>query len=692
MEWNKHPPEFAPLPQELELHPERELAAPPPEYGQRTAPPAEETKPKRRLRQFLAVPAVLLVSFLCLHGVLPTPTPPTPSTPSDPSGPAPVETAAPLPDRPQGSVLIDVFYAVRYDDSARYSYTLFSPIPSLDATQEQIDAYKGTPYPVSVYARVSDEAGHMVAPANDPDVWDSSRSLFEYSVDTAGLEGALTLTLTAVYTEEGEERQSVAVVPLEELPPAPETYATLSFLSSGDIDYYAQFNPQPQDTHDYRLSVANFCFVWFDADGREVGKSEIWDYDTVPSLNGNSAVSDKAVAAAYEGPAWIVRPNDRAVAFCARLVLLDETTTYPYTIDSNIIEMPDGPTTLGRLEAYENGKVDATFFFAPAPGDTHEYDLHVVSMGQIVDTFGGFSLVSDPSAYSVYGDNENGYYVYYSGGSMVTSIPEGSRLRLVLTLEDRNGGAQYGIETNWVDRMEKVYPYPTYPLADGKLAIIVLNDTPTVMVPSPLATEDDYLTLLAVETMPESEFEQYYLPSAWTPDGYDFAGWVVHVNNPFDMGTESDIFTEYNGDPPTEALIAEDSFCFTVYGTLTKEDVQRVPPSADGVRYVYVHAVWIKQEVDEPLIYLDDGYGHVSVYGMETPLASEGFIYLCNYPVSAPESGMVFDGWYDSEGNRVDMLVSYFSFATALYNDDGAFVGYQWDGTYNPVYLTAHWE
>ena len=132
MEYYKHPPEYAPLPTELEHRPGLELAAPLPEFGQRTTVSAEAPKDKRRLRQFLAVPALLLVSLLCLHGVkLPTTTE--------------VEAAEPIQTYPTGSVVFDVLYAVRDVDTVRYSYVVYSPSPSVDAPQELIDAYHGTP-------------------------------------------------------------------------------------------------------------------------------------------------------------------------------------------------------------------------------------------------------------------------------------------------------------------------------------------------------------------------------------------------------------------------------------------------------------------------------------------------------------------------------------------------------------------
>ena len=679
MEYYKHPPEYAPLPSELELRPGLELAAPPPEFGQGTTMPAETTKAKRRLRQFLAVPALLLVSFLCLHGVKLPPT-------------TEVEAAEPIQTYPTGSVVFDVLYAVRDVDTVRYSYVVYSPGPSMDAPQELIDAYHGTPYPISVYARLSDEAGHLVAPADDPDVWEGSRSWFESTMDASGLEGSLTLTLTAVYTEEGEERQTEVVLPLTELPPAAETFATLNVVSSGAIDYYAGFNPQPGDDHDYRFRASEFRFIWLDENDEVCTKSFVLNYDTLPSINGNSAVSEKAIAAAYAGPADLERPVPQARSFVARLILTDETTGYRYTIDSNRVEASSEPILEGELYVYPGGDVDAYFRVRPVPGDSREYDLYVVQMGQMAydgEETMGFSLVDDPGSMPVTGDSESGFEVHYSGSSAASMIPQGTQLSLYAVFEDANTGTRYTVETNRIDAVERILPYETYPLGDGKLTITVYNDTLIYDIPSTIETES-YVTILALDTMPESEFESYALPSAWGLDGYEFGGWVVHVNNPMDLSAGGDVFSEYGGDPPPEALLGEDSFVFRIYGTLTRDDIERVPPSDDGVRYVNVHAVWIQRETDNPLLFLDDGAGNITGYGMESPIASEGYLYLCNYP--APNSaGREFDGWYDANGNRVDLLCSFFSFSPVLRNPDGSFAGYDWTN-YEPIYLTAHWK
>lgn len=665
----RHPAEYSTPPPEYVPNPALEYPVPPPEYGQGSGPDAAAGKKKRGWRKVLSLPAILLSLFLCFE-----------STP-----------AAPIPDMPQGSVLIDVLYAARDVDAVRYCYTVYTPVPSLDATQEQIDAYKGTPYPISVYAAVSDATGRTVAPENDPDVWESSRSAFEYSVDASDLEGELTLTLTAVYTEEGEERQTKAVIPLAELPPEPGMHAELALAESGGIRYRAEFTPQPGDDHDYRLEARNFSLVWFDENGLDCGQTVVWDWDTLPTLSGSSA--EGGYTAVYDGPAQIEWPNDEAVEFCARLTLWDETSRFPYTVDSNRIVLPSEPTLSGTLEVFPGGEGEAVFRLIPRPDDEHDYQLRVIKAGQEIHDNGrieGLSLVDVPGDMEVTGDRETGFEVRYSGGTGAAMIPEGTQLTLYIVLVDDTDGKEYTISTNPVDPVERVTEYPTYPLEDGQIVITVYNDTLNFDVPSPVEVEDDYRTILAVDAVPEAEFTDYALPAAIAPTGFGFAGYVVHVGNPMDLSADGDVLSEYNGDPPVDVLINEETVVFRVGDLLTREDVERVPPSEDGVRYVNVHAVWIEEDPTTPQIFLDDGFGNVTGYSQNSPMYSEGFLYLCSYPV--PEHpGMVFDGWYDENGNRVDVLVCYFSFTPMTYDSEGNFTGYDWD-RHNTVALTARWK
>ena len=580
MEYRNHPPELSNPPPEYQARPELEYTAPPPEFGQGPSPAQETEGRRRRLRQLLAIPALLLICFLCFHGIQAVPLPPVTepsvtepaptepsSTPSVPTETIPVEYATDVPDLPEGSVTLDVEYAVLDGNTVRYQYYVDPP----RFTPEGVEIEHVTPWPISIYAQVRDDANRAANSELNPDVWTEFRDQYTISeINAAGLEGSLQLTLRAVYTEDGEERQTVVVMPVSVLPPAPKLSATLETFPGGDINFTATLQPQP--------------------------------------------------------------------------------------------------------------------------GDDHEYDLMVWHMGQTAhseEETVGFSLGDNPRAFPVTGDRETGYQVHYEGGSAAGSLPEYVELSVYVTLKDRSTGYLYPIESN------RVHPIPAppeeaqYPLGDGTLVITVYNDSLNFDVPSPVPTED-YLTILAKDTIPEADFTEYPLPSALTPDGYDFTGWVVHVGNPFDNGSDVDLFGDYMGDPPVELLLGEDNYAFPVYGTLTKEDIEQIPPSADGNRYVNVHATWIAQDVSDPRLYLDDGFGHESAYSMDHPAASEGYLYLCNYPEPRHE-GLTFDGWYDEDGNKVELLVSFFSFTPMLYNEDGSFAGYDWNAS-KIVKLTAHWR
>lgn len=348
------------------------------------------------------------------------------------------------------------------------------------------------------------------------------------------------------------------------------------------------------------------------------------------------------------------------------------------------------PAVFAFLEVLADRSVHLTVDFIPAADDRSEYDLSLKSAKlEWKDETGVLLGVTelDP-ADALLGQTETpGFRFTLAGGDGTDGLyPEAFTVTGLVTLSDAASGLDYDAVT---EPAELPKAEAGYPLSDGTILLTVFNDTTVYDVPSPVAT-DEGLTVLASEEIAERDFTGYVLPDPIVPSGYTFAGWVVHVGNPFDDGSGSDLFREYNGDPPVELLVSGSGFVFPVGSTLTPEDAALVPPDDDGVRHICVHAVWILSDPTDLRLFLDDGNGNVTGYGMDVPLASEGYLYLCRYPV--PErDGFVFDGWYDADGNRVDVLVCYFSFTPILRDSEGNFAGYDWSRS-ESVTLTARWK
>lgn len=232
--------------------------------------------------------------------------------------------------------------------------------------------------------------------------------------------------------------------------------------------------------------------------------------------------------------------------------------------------------------------------------------------------------------------------------------------------------------------------YETYPLSDGTILVTVFNNTFDLAgIDWANYTPGEELRVLLRETVPEAEFKDVALPEAvvdaddeyWN---YDFAGFVLHFNGQFDPGYAPGSETE-----PFVRLLGD---------TLTRADVETVPPGVDGIRYVNIHAMWrsrLDPDVDpvKLLLLLDDGMGNVTKRDGDTPYASEGYTYLAAYPVPERE-GYRFLGWYDAEGERVES-VSYFDYfenAHLVVQEDGSsYMDADWNHP-RPVTLTARWE
>lgn len=232
---------------------------------------------------------------------------------------------------------------------------------------------------------------------------------------------------------------------------------------------------------------------------------------------------------------------------------------------------------------------------------------------------------------------------------------------------------------------------PAYPLGDGVIALTVYNNTFDFSdIDWDNFTPGEEFRVLLREEIPEAEFVDLTLP-AGEPDetddfwDYSFAGHVLDFNNEFDAGFDPQRRTEGFVLPLPD-------------GVLTRGDVERIPPTADGTRYVNVHVLWRRNvpetgiEDPELALLLDDGMGGKTLWDAGTPFASEGYTYLAAFP--APErAGWRFTGWYDADGNRVDFLTYYDFYENKRWeeSENGGYWDADWDKPVT-VTLTAGWE
>ena len=148
----------------------------------------------------------------------------------------------------------------------------------------------------------------------------------------------------------------------------------------------------------------------------------------------------------------------------------------------------------------------------------------------------------------------------------------------------------------------------------------------------------DPLMILAEDTLEEATFESYTLPEFPVLEGYTPVGYIMQT-----VDTGSYMYDEL----PMQLYPLTD--------TLLPEHVVNAPIFENGERYVEIHALWRYNGESERILILDG-----TSYAYNSPIASEGLCYLAAYPVPERE-GMTFAGWYDEEGNRVEVL-TYFDF------------------------------
>lgn len=230
-------------------------------------------------------------------------------------------------------------------------------------------------------------------------------------------------------------------------------------------------------------------------------------------------------------------------------------------------------------------------------------------------------------------------------------------------ISDANGAAEDPVSGSTADGPEVLppepaepepEPAPSWPLGTGTIVLTVYNNTFSFDA----ADDPDfpYIKVLMHETFADEEFSAISLPEAIDDnEGWDPAGYILHYNAEFDYGYE----------PSSET----GEFVRVINGgILTADDVEAVPPDANGTRYVNIHVMWLPLFNDEPKMRLEldlnDGSGEVEAWEADQPFASEGFTYLAVFGEPGRD-GYTFTGWFDSEGNKVD-FISYYDFFPLL--------------------------
>lgn len=678
---------------EFRADPELEYTPLPPEYGQRTAP-EPEAKKKRGLRKLLAAPAVLLLSFVVAQAGSIAPAKPTPDTPTEPGYVTPLTVDAELP---RGSVMIDIndYYTGVEGDTLNYRYMLYN-----SAVEE--NSLSDLPWPITVTADVIDADGKTVASPENPDIWTMGRSLDEHAINVTRLRGDLILRLRAEYEQDGEQRQTTVFTPFARDP--------------GDCFFmidYAMLDPSDRRvTFDYWVNrdgstemIVPVEATLIDSQGRMAHppvNPVMWSSD--PDLDPDCKWADATdlnddltliLRTEYTG-----KDGKKHSSLAVRQVVIIGRST---EFEDPKLETAAAITSLSRTSVSYTAAFRTTY----ESGSYYDMTVNGTSLvwldhngnelrrtGLDYETASGektFDRSKSPPwgewpDWTFTGSGEHRFYDASSGGYSADAVEKAKTVYAEIILINRYTGRRYTIQSAPVP-----VPEDNYPLGDGEIVLTVYYDTPQGDFPSFLTADQNGVGILMQKSFPESGFSGYSLSAtAVPPSGYTFGGWVIHVGNPFDEGAAADPFKEYNGDPPVDALITQDSFAFPV-DYIGREEVEKVPPSADGKRYVNVHACWIRQNPGESLLLLDDGNGSVTGYSMDVPLASEGFLYLCRYPI--PDNpGKTFDGWYDKDGRRVDMLSCFFSFTPVKYDSEGKFTGYDWEKGQEPVTLYAHWK
>lgn len=491
-------------------------------------------------------------------------------------------------------------------------------------------------------------------------------------VGIGGFFGAKEQAQTAP-SAEGEPSAPVTAPVSEDAPAIEIDYA----LSDGATVYYSYVVSMPEAQKYWPVTVRPNVSS---SDGQTVdGFEDIWE-------------SSRAQFT-YELPVESGMTGELTLTLTGSYAIDGETHTV--TASRAIEPMPEGEAG-AFLWINDDYTADFKAYLLAPEGDTHSYDLEPLGLwAEALDEnrqpVGGFWTLDDLSELQPDRFEEETFseYTFYRLGK-ISEAPDGAKYcRFRMELRDNSNGYVYQIQSGACP-----LPAKRYALGNEQIQIVVYNDTWTFDFPSPAGDFGD-VTILLYEAVNAADFTDMELPLPLVPSGFRSLGYVVHNGNPLDNGNTDAlfaIFDKYNGDPPVSALVSEDSFCFRLDGyTLTKDAVEQVPISADGVRYVNIHAAWAPTDDGHFLVQLDDGQGAVTDFPVGSPIASEGFLYTCAFPQPVPPIGCYFDGWYTEDGKRVDFLMDFFSFTPELYDADGNFIGYDWS-VKNTLKLIAHWN
>ena len=263
-------------------------------------------------------------------------------TPSDPQAEtAPDGSGAPAEEEyvyKEGDPFLRIAYALLDGDTVRYSYVAANDQQEFDPLTMR---WK---YPLPVYAVVTDESGRTAVPENDPDIWDSSRNLFEYEIDASGLKGDMVLTLTAAGDYDGTERKAVAKHDVIPKPPEPVIETSLSVNAAEDsyiVDYRATFTPDEKDTNDYDFEMTTFAAAFYDDAGEHMGGNNLaptYRDDAEPAWP-DVERDGRTWIFTYSGEADLLTP-DEITKFALELDLRDKATDLPFTIFTDMADIP----------------------------------------------------------------------------------------------------------------------------------------------------------------------------------------------------------------------------------------------------------------------------------------------------------------------------------------------------------------